>query len=429
MSRLSIVRRLLDDPLFRHSLLLMAASQVGNAANILFQFAMMRGLSDADYGLLIALLGALSVVGTPLDAVRTAVAHGTALLHQAGRGGDVARLLRGWALGLAAVAAVLLAGGFLFLGPLLRFYHLADPALLLLVLAVAAGSLFMPLLTGGLQGLQHFRWMAVVGQAWGVVRLLLAALLVVVLAGGLRSAVAAQMGGVAATLLLGAYACRHALRSAAPSAAPIPHRFPYFLSSLVVLFVYGVLLNADLQAVRHYFNAAAAGTYARAATIGRAVIFLVGPIALALFPKVASTGLSTPESRRMLRRAGLYVVGIMAAAAAAGSLGAPWLWRIFTGAWPEAATVRLTCAMLWAVCPLGLLGLLVYFEMAQHRFRWCLGLLPCAAAYVFALRFWHPGPFAVVALLAASGLAATAWMIGGIVIQERRSRAKAEGVE
>ena len=43
-----IVHRLLADPLFRHSVMLMAAAQVANVCNLLFQILMNRKLPDAE---------------------------------------------------------------------------------------------------------------------------------------------------------------------------------------------------------------------------------------------------------------------------------------------------------------------------------------------------------------------------------------------
>ena len=66
--------------LLRHSFLLMAATQVANVSNLLFQMVMGRALTEVQYGVLSSMLGVVLVVATPMEAVRTAFAHFAARL-------------------------------------------------------------------------------------------------------------------------------------------------------------------------------------------------------------------------------------------------------------------------------------------------------------------------------------------------------------
>jgi len=166
------------DRLFRHSLLLMVATQVGNAANLLFHMFMMRRLSGVEYGVLAAMLSLVLMLTTPLVALQTAIAHFSARLFRSGHVAEIRRLIFRWGNGVGFFVLVIVVTGFLGSDFIARFFQLQSTLIISVVIVVMAATLFMPLLTGALQGVQSFGWFAISVQSWGVVRLI-AALVVV----------------------------------------------------------------------------------------------------------------------------------------------------------------------------------------------------------------------------------------------------------
>ena len=63
--------------LLHHSIFMFVATQLANVANMLFQFVAGRKLPDDEYGVLAAMLSIYLVASTPIDALRTAMAHFT----------------------------------------------------------------------------------------------------------------------------------------------------------------------------------------------------------------------------------------------------------------------------------------------------------------------------------------------------------------
>ena len=76
--------------------------------------------------------------------------------------------------------------------------------------------------------------------------------------------------------------------------------------------------------------------------------------------------------------------------------------------------------MVLAMSPLALAYLLLNFEMAQQRFFWCYGLVPCGFAYVGAVARFHAHPLQIAAVLGAVNLAAAGLLLAGVVRQRRR---------
>lgn len=396
-----------QEGLLRHSILLMLATQVGNVANLLFQFVMMRALTPAEYGVLATLLSLILILGTPLEALRTAVAHQTSLLVRADVPGDTRRLIGRWLRGLLAVAAVILLAGSLGRGALQEFFHLDSSVPLIVATVVMAMTLLMPLFIGVLQGLQAFVWMSVAGQSWGIVRLLAGGALVYFVS---RSALAGLVGqgiGVVVSITLGGFAAWLILRRAPGSDEIRIGGLSYFIRSLLVLGGFAVLMNADIALVKRYFDAEQAGLFAKCATMARMIVFLPLPIAGAMFPKVVSMGQASAADRRILWKAIGYTTLVIAGAALFFTLTAPWIWRFFTGADADAELVLLLRWMMWALAPLGLTSLLVNYELAQHRFRLAYITIPLAILYVIGVGYHHAALRDVIAILATVSVAST----------------------
>ena len=74
-----------SDHLLRHSILLMAASQVGNISSVLFHMVMGRWLAPAEYGVLSSMLGVVLIAGMPLSALGTVLTFFSAQLLQQNR--------------------------------------------------------------------------------------------------------------------------------------------------------------------------------------------------------------------------------------------------------------------------------------------------------------------------------------------------------
>ncbi len=380
--------------LLRHSVLLLFATQFGNVATMLFQILMMRQLSRIEYGMLASMLSLVLITGTPLEALRTAVAHQTALLMRMGQGGALRAFLRHWARSLLVAAALIVLIGWLGRHGISTLLQLPAPGLVILTGFIVAGSLFMPYFQGALQGGQAFTWMAIHGQVWGVVRFVIGALLVWIwvsrsIQPTAMTALSAQMMAVVASVAVGGWAVARLIRRQ-PVCLELPFAgWNYFLLSLAVLIGYAVLMNADVALVKIFFDPEQAGVFAQAATIGRSIVFLPVPIAAVMFPKVVSAGVSTAGDRRVMLKALLFTAALIGLAGFVCTVWTPFVWWIFTGSWDDPAGISLVRGVIWALSPLGLTFLLMNFELAQRRFWAPLLLLVLAGVYVVCVAVWH----------------------------------------
>lgn len=414
-----------ESSLYKHGLLLVIGTFLGALCNVGFHMVVGRkqGLPNTEYGSLAAMLGIILAVSTPMLALQNTLAHFTSKLVKENRRDEALGLFLHWVRLFVGLSVALLGVAFVFRAPLAAFWGGVDPRLIVATFAVLAASLWINLFYGLLQGMQSFVWLAWAPQAWGATRLVLGAVFTIYISSTALAAIAAQGIGVVVVLLLCLWAV-HTLRLPPGRAAVRPHEtYRYLGSALVCLAGYAMLMNLDTVLAKHYFTAEAVGLFAKAATIARIAVFLPVPIATVLFPKVTSSGGITDDSWGLLGRA-LAFAGLLIAMVAGVCLIWPQLpWTIIYGSIPaeSAATAALlTRAMVLAMSPLALAYLLLNFEMAQQRFRWCFGLVPCGIAYVVGVELFHAHPLQIAVVLGTVNLVAAGLLLAGVVFQRRR---------
>jgi O-antigen/teichoic acid export membrane protein len=263
-----------------------------------------------------------------------------------------------------------------------------------------------PLLYGALQGLQAFGVLSILGQAQALLRLGLGVACVLWIRAGADLALAGHLVAVSLILFAGMGWLRRRLNRPAFSERTDrtpPAGWGYAVRSLIVLAAAGILMNADVVLAKRYLDPSVAGVFARAATVARAIVFLPAPIALALFPRVASSGMLRAGDRRLLQHAVGLVTLLILAAVGVATWALPWIYPLLTGGESDASTLFLARSLLWALSPIGIVILLLNFAMAQHRFSACYPVCAGAAGYLGAVALWHRTPGDIVRALAGFG--------------------------
>lgn len=412
------------DRLVHHGVFLLAMSQIANVANMAFHIVMGRTLGEAgadEYGILATMLNLLLVLSTPLDALRNAMAHFAARYEQSGDRAVVRALAVRWMYRMLAFG--LPAGLLLFLAsaPVAAFFHLPSALPVKVAGCLLPFLLGFPVLCGILQGLQAFVWMSMSMHMWGVIRLLSAFLLVTLVSASAMAGIVSHAIAQVFALLIGSVGVWQMTRGLDRRPAPTGVA-RYFLQALLMLAGYAVLMNSDVMLIRH-FHPGETGHFAWAATIGRSVIFLPMPIALAMFPKVISMGASSAATRKTLWRALFMTVSLILLAVGAVWL-LPWLplkilYKVDAPTPEMVSLVRWVCL---AMSPLGITYVLLHFEMAQHRFASVPWLLACAAGYIGGVALWHHSVGQVV-LVMGSACAASALLFVIMLMRAHRPAA------
>lgn len=391
------------DQMVRHSLVLIVLSNAANALSVVFQALMGRALPPDQFTEMATMLNLMLVLTTPLDAIRTSLAHGAATGLADGRPWTARDVAVSWGRWFVAGAAAILVVGWLLAPWLQTFFHLGSMWPARIAAIMLAVMLFSPLLVGTFQGVQFFYWMASAMGLWSLIRVICGVVFVHLMGWEKSSAaVLSHAIGVGVGLAISAWGIRSLARRPPGVAMVKPAMGSYFAASMFTLTAYAILMNADLLLVKHYFHAHKedAETFARAALIGRSVVFLPVPVAYALFPKVVAAAADPARSLKMLFQALGIAMSIIGMAVIAGTV-MTWLplLILFKVRNPDPEQVALVRQVLWAMAPLSLTYMLMNFEMAQRRFGGLPFLWAGVVAYIGGVAAFHENLHQFVAIL------------------------------
>ncbi len=310
---------------------------------------------------------------------------------------------------LVAAAVVLM-----FQRTILEHLKITNAAALWLALPMLLFTLWQPMFLGILQGKQNFLWMGWSLMVNGVGRVGVAVFAVLVLQCRASGMVAGMLGGLVASLVLAIWPTRSLWLT-----SPLPFDWGVVLRQVIPLSLgfaaYNLMFTADTFLVKWYFTPATAAFYLSAGTLARASIWLVGPLAAVMFPKLVHAKAKAQKTDLL----GVVLLGTLIFSAG-GAIGlwvlGPWIVKLmFTPEYVEAAATLLPWYA-WAVVPLALGNVLLNNLLAHARFKVVPALCVLAVGYVFALTQFHTTPVMVIKILTACNcllLAICAWYTWG----------------
>ena len=276
-------KQLADERFIRHNSVVTGASVAGGILGVALHSLVSHRLTPADYAAVFAMITFQGLALPATGWTAAVVAQTTSRSLADGRPGVSAAVLRVGNRGLLGVGvglAMLMVATAPAIAGSLRIEAR-------LVYAAAAGLPFLlavSVLFGALQGLQRFGTIAVIYLLQASLRL----------AGGVGGGAALGAFGAVAGFSAAAaltYAVMFiALRPAFHHRRESPDWSRLLRYCAVIApagLVSAVLLTTDVEAVKHFFSASAAGEYAVVAVLGRAIFWGAVSITTVLFPKVA----------------------------------------------------------------------------------------------------------------------------------------------
>ena len=384
---------------FRQSGWLMIATVVAGV----FMTAMhilSKAIPKSEYGQFGAFLSvAMFIPAAPLQMV---LAQQTARSIALRREHELSGLIRAAWLGtfliwLSAVAVVLV-----FQGSIMSQWKISNPAAIWLTLPVLLFTAWLPMFSGVLQGQQNFLCLGWSGIANGVGRVAIAAFAVLVLHYSAAGMVSGILAGLTIALVIAIWPTRSFW-------LPSPQAFEWrsLLRQIIPLTLgfgaYQFMLTADTMLVRGCFSETDSAYYVSAGTLSRASMWLVGPLAAVMFPKIVHAKAKAESSDLM----GVVLTGTVILAAG-GAIGlwvlGPWAVSfMFPKDFVQGTSILLPWYA-WAVVPLAVANALLNNLLARSLFKVVPALCVLVGIYVFALTRFHDTPVMVVQTLGACNL-------------------------
>lgn len=409
------------DKLLRHGFLLFASGQGANACNLIFQLAMVRLLSNADYAVMSSMLALVAVVTLPLVALGTAVAFFSARLFSVGAFTAIKNFVFKTAKQLTPI--FLLVVIVLMMDPLLKLNYFKLPSVIPFILAVVTilFSAYLPFSGGVLTGIQAFGWLAGINVFVAFLRVVLAVGIVLIGTGAI-GVLSVHAFSILLILLLQIIAIQKSLNSGGTeqSSPGTGEVYRYFLQYFPMMFAFVVLMNSDILLVKRYFDEDTAGVFAKISMVTHMGIALATPFAGAMFPKIASKERITYSVWRTFQK-GITVVGILQLCVMSVCIIFPELvLKILTGLRGDEYSALLRI-MTVALSPLPLLNIILNFQTALQRFRAVAFLVLAAFGYIGGVIIWHASVFQVIYVLLVVSFCSLVVTILGLPWREIRN--------
>ena len=423
MNKLKVRRAILSlrgesRELSKSALWLFVALSLMNASNYLFHIIVSRELGPSSYGALTSLLAVLLVLSVPLNVLQTTVAKRAAILRAQGHADELPELSR------AAVRVILpfaIIGALIFCvgSPVLSaFLHVGAGSV-----AMLGGYVFLSLLLsvplGVLQGSLRFRALAVV-MAVGVGARLVLGFALVHAGYGIGGALVATLLAPAISLVLAERALRPKDATQGEPRWSITLLRGDLRLTMLGLGSFWVLAAVDILLARHFLRTTAAGYYASADILARALLFLPGAVSTAAFPRFVQIARDPAAARRWLTVTVGAVVGLSLAGLPLLVLLRSWAISLaFGGRFAPAA--RFVPGLSVAMMFLAVANLLVYFHIAAGT-RSHLVLLAGAAAEAVLIALFHDSAGEVVGVVLVVSAVVMALLAHAAVVATRAAK-------
>jgi len=397
------VKQLFLGKLARASSWLFVGGTAGGILGYLFQIIMGRMLSVTEYGILSALMAIMVVIGAPIQTLSMIISRRVSAYRSEQDSSKLGYLFY-WINRKLLLIAVVLATLVVFnIKPLQNFFLIEENIHLYLLLIIVLIAFPQAINNAYLQGLQYFKWLSVSGVFATLLKIIIAVILVYFGLG-----VAGALGGVifsTFTILILTYVVlRPSLSGSNVSTSNATHLL--FESAMPVLLAnvaFAVMTQIDIVLVKHYFSGQDAGLYAAASIMGKAVMYLPGGIAMALFPMVAENHASGKSSANLIFQA----VGMTASLSLIGALFyyffADSIIVLLYGAdYKEAAHVLKYFG--FAIIPMALIMVAEHFLIAMGRVLFAYLFMIVAPLQLIAIYYYHDTLLDIVTVLFVSGI-------------------------
>lgn len=396
------IAAVLFSKLVRASAWLFAGTLAGGVLGYVFQVLMGRMLSTEEYGLFGALMALFAVLSAPLGTLLMVISRKVSEYRAAADSGSIRHFFYSINLKTTVAGTVVIALALLFVPQLQAYLKSASPIPVYLLGALVFSALLPVVNDAFLQGLQSFSWLSASSTMRVLLKIVFSVALVWIgygVSGALAGAVLASLAAWLITYW--------------PLHAPLAHgrgkpfrtehlRLRPAVPVLVANTAFVAMTQLDMVLVNHYFPAHEAGLYAAASILGKAVMYLPGGIAMALFPMVAENHARDRSSAHLLLQAVALTTLMCGAGAVFYLLFGEWIIEVLFGASYRGAGEVLKFFG-FAILPMALVMVAEYFLIAKGRVVFAYLFMVTAPLQLVAIHFFHASLQEVVLIVGASG--------------------------
>lgn len=364
------------------------ANSIGSFFNLLYQLAMLRLVSKDIFASLNSLLSLLVIISVPSVAFTAMVAKHVSTHNAQNNNQQLKALWQKLLLHAVCFSIAVFSLIILFKEHIASFLHIGSLQSIMFLAAIFFLSGITAVVTGGLQGLEKFKWLAVVGISAGFLKLAFSIGLVKNFPGfSLSGALFGFLLSLLISILISIWPLRFLLAGIVKEKIALKQHYLYILPVLAASMSFALLTNIDMVLVKHFFKIEAED-YAVAQMIGKIILSISGMVYAVMFARVANLHALKLSSREILKRSITFAFILSFGAAALYNLFPHFIFHLLTG--PVSPQVIIlgrvfSIAMLFYA----LSNVLWYYQLSIERYSFIRPLAALALGQIIAIGLFH----------------------------------------
>jgi O-antigen/teichoic acid export membrane protein len=319
------------DTFGKNIILVFLGTSLVNVFNLLYQLLIAHRMSGIDFAGFNTLLAIFMLICAPLTTLQTAVAKYTAEFNAQNQIKKIQVLLSELIRKMLPLAIITFIGFYFLSFYIMDKLKISSVSAGYILALLLASSWITPVLTGALQGLELFKWLALLSVIGGALKLVFAFIFI-----SLGFNIAGALGAFLIASLIGIIISFFPLKNFLSfKLIEDSINFKDFLSYLAPVglsfFCFIALVNFDMVLVKYLFSPLQAGFYSLAQMLGKIFLFLPGAISIVMFPKAAGLKAKNMDTDSTLRRSLLYACSLCIIANLVYNLFPNFVLKILTG--------------------------------------------------------------------------------------------------
>ena len=375
------------DTFAKNNIIMFLANSIGSFFSLLYQLAMLRLVSRDIFASLNSLLSLLVIISVPAAAFTTMVTKHVSTHNARKNDQQLKALWQKLLFHAACFSIAVFSLIILFKDHIAGFLQIGSLDSITLLAAIFFLSGITAVVSGGLQGLEKFKWLAVIGIGAGFLKLAFSIGLVRNFSDALGGALFGFLLSILIAILVSIWPLKLLLAGIAKEKIALKQHYLYILPVLAVSLSFALLTNIDMVLIKHFFKIEAED-YALAQMIGKIILSISGMAYVVMFARVANLHAVKINSREILKRSITFAFILSFAAAALFNLFPRFIFHLLAG------SVNEQVIMLGRVFSISMLfyalsNVLWYYQLSIERYNFIKPLIALVILEISAICLFH----------------------------------------
>lgn len=394
-----------DSPWISAGLGLSLAGIIGGLLGYIFQILMGRWLPADQFILLATLMALLGFLSAPLGALTMFISRWIASAIALGSTKNLRHVFWRYHRRVLFIFLVLSPLLFVFMGPIKVFLKSTVNAPILLTVILLLCASLGAINAGFLQGFRSYVFLGLGGTLAATLKIILPGMIYLVFGLNVSLVIVSLIAIALIIFTCGALLILSVIKQSEMNSER-EHSESFTGSFWMVLLAnlgFAGMTQLDVALVNNFFSTELASSYAAAAVLGKAVLYLPGGLVLALFPVVAANKARRYDSKNIILYASIVTLILCGVAALFYLLVGDWVITLFfADKYPYAGEVLKIYG--FAVLPLALVYVAENYLIARGEVLFVWLFLAVAPLQILMIYFFHTSLEQIVLIIGVGGL-------------------------